>query len=197
MIAWMCHNENDLDNFTKMNTNNGQRIDNNTKQDKDKSTKIIRSWEELQLKRNICGLVHEKEHDNLFHILDYFKHITFVSGGFLDDVDMKTKLEDNDMDRVQDVDQDANYDVDVDVVKDDQYDDVDVDISIVNLLDVDYQLDEELIHCQHYHWFGPDESKCFDLHPCGFCGKSNNLLNMFQKNKKVQWKHIHFECLGN
>lgn len=73
----------------------------------------------MQLKRNRYGLGYEKDVDNLFHIPEYSKPITFVSGGFLDDVDRKIKLEDNDEEQVQDdtVEDDKNDDED-DVVKD-------------------------------------------------------------------------------
>ena len=54
-----------------------------------KTNKFIRPWEELQLKRNRYGLGYEKYYDNLFHIPDYCKPITFVSCGFLDDDDRK------------------------------------------------------------------------------------------------------------
>jgi hypothetical protein len=59
----------------------------NTTKDKlkDDATKIVRPWEELQLKRNRYGLGYEKDVDNLFHIPNYCTPITFVSGGFLDD----------------------------------------------------------------------------------------------------------------
>ena len=63
------HNEYDLHDFIEMPTNNGQRTNKKTKEDEDNSTKIIRPWEELQLKRNRYGLVYEKGHDNIFIIL--------------------------------------------------------------------------------------------------------------------------------
>ena len=54
--------------------------------------RFIRPWEDLQLKRNRYGLGYEKDDNNLFHIHDYCKLITFVSERFLDDADRKTKL---------------------------------------------------------------------------------------------------------
>ena len=50
---------------------------------------FVRPWEVLQFKWNIYGLGYEKDHDNLFHIPNYCKPITFVSGGFLVNVDRK------------------------------------------------------------------------------------------------------------
>jgi hypothetical protein len=50
--------------------------------------------------------------------------------------------------------------------------------------------------CYYHCIFGHDELKYFDLHPCSFCGKTNHLSVRCQKNKKIQWKLIHFEWLG-
>lgn len=137
---------------------------------------------------------------NLFHLPKYNKLVTFVSGGFLDDANKKTKLENNDKEEAQndgvEIDQD-DYEADIDVVKDDQDNnaDADLDIVIVDFLDDvdDDQLDEEPIQCQ----IGHDESKCFNLHPCRLCGNTIHLLERCQLNKKVQQKHMHFEWLEN
>jgi hypothetical protein len=97
---------------------------------KDDAAKIIRPWKELQLKRNRYGLRYEKDGDNLFHILDYCKPITFVGDGFLDD-DKEQVLN---VEQVQDVvairdDQDGDDDANVDAAKDDQ----DVEVVVVNV----------------------------------------------------------------
>ena len=101
------------------------------KEDEDKSTKFIGPWEELQLKHNRHGLWYEKDAANIFHILDYSKPITFVSGGFLDDVDRKTELEDNDQERVQDDAHEDDKDGDGDDNDQDTDDDVGVDVDMM------------------------------------------------------------------
>jgi len=68
----------------------------------------------LHLKGNQYGLGYEKNVENLFHIPDYCKPITFVSSGFLDDV----KEQVHDVVAIRD-NHDGNDDENVDVVKDD------------------------------------------------------------------------------
>jgi hypothetical protein len=76
--------EDELDKSLK-NTENDIMTDTTKDKLKDDAAKIVRPWEELQLKRNQYGLGYEKDVENLFHIPNYCTPITFVSGGFLDD----------------------------------------------------------------------------------------------------------------
>jgi hypothetical protein len=50
----------------------------------EEAIRIVRPWEELQIKQNRYGLGYNKVHDSLF-IPDYCKHVHFISGGFLND----------------------------------------------------------------------------------------------------------------
>lgn len=84
-----------------------------------------------------------------------------------------------------------NDDQKTELDNDDQ--DVDVSTCIPDLFD---QLNNEPIQCKYCHRFGHNELKCFDLHPCSFCGKTNHLSIRCQKNKKIQWKLVLFEWLG-
>ena len=58
------------------------------------ATKFVRPWEELLFKRNKYGLGYENC-DNLFHIPDYRKPVSFVSGGFLVDANQKEEFADS------------------------------------------------------------------------------------------------------
>jgi hypothetical protein len=126
-----------------------------------KEIRIVRPWEELHFKQNRYGLGYEKDVDNLFHIPNYSEPIFFVSGGFLND-DKKTKLEDIGKEQVQDIADD------------------DVALDVPNLYN---RSDKEPMQCKHCHRFGHDNSNCFDLQPCRFCGKINHLSVRCQKRK--------------
>ena len=67
MDGELKHNERDFNVVIKM-TNNNQRTNHNTKENEDKSTKIVRPSEELDFKKKQYGLGYEKDHGNLFHI---------------------------------------------------------------------------------------------------------------------------------
>jgi hypothetical protein len=116
-----------------------KKVDKLKVQHEDRVEKIdnfVRPWEELQFKRNKYGLGYEKYHDNFFHIPNYCKPLTFVSGGFLVNVDRKEEL---DKEHVHDVD--TNFDDDTNV------EDIDDNISIKDLLVDDAQLDREITLC--------------------------------------------------
>ena len=139
------------------------------------AAKFVKPWEELLFKRNRYGLGYEKC-DHLFHIPDYRKPVSFVSGGFLDDANQKEDFVDNGKNQVHN---------DIAVKTNDRIDTIDDD-----------KLSKESFKCHHCHRVGHVASHCFDLHPCCLCGKKNHLSDRCQKNKKLQRKHISFEWLG-
>ena len=101
--------------------------------DDDKSTMFIRPWEELQLKSKWFGLGYENNGDNLFHIPEYGKPITIVSGEFLDDSNRNTCFEDNDQEKLEDDAVEDNKDGDEDTNDQDAHNDVDIDIDSLGI----------------------------------------------------------------
>jgi hypothetical protein len=60
----------------------------------------------------------------------------------------------------------------------------------------DAQLNKECVLCRHCHQVGHVELKCFDLHPCVFCGKKNHVSERCWKRINIKRKHVNFEWLG-
>ena len=96
-------------------------------EDKDKfknQDKIIRPWEELEIKRNKFGLGYDKTNVEFFNIPDYSKPVKFVSDGFLVD-DLQRHTIHNKLDEVPKLDDhdEEQEDKDVDDATNDDEDD--------------------------------------------------------------------------